>query len=162
MSTLQIPAGLVVTVWQSPGTFTMIPVRQVLDVPTQVRGISDGPTGFAAPPEPPFIMFSFGWHKDFAGQGFGDCCRMAAGIGAHLAAIDGDWPSAEAHVRALPVVDIKFSFIVTPQWAAPGDDPAASSMERFLGEITAAHPELEGPLKAMADGMAACSECGRP
>jgi hypothetical protein len=160
--TIEIPADLVVTVWQSPDEFTVIPVRQILDVPTGIKGVSDGPQGFAAPPERPFILFDAGWHKDLAGRGFEDFCRMAAEIASHLAAINGDWPSSgEAHVRSLPVVDTKFSFVATPRWSAPGEDPRAAGLEKLLGEIAAANPELAGPLRMMASEMAACGECGR-
>ena len=119
---LAIPDDLVITIDRSPSEAILTPVSQILAVPAVAEPIWDGPDAPAAAPEPPFILFSFGWMRHFAGNGFEDVCRMAARIGAHLAAIEDGWPAAEAHLRSLPVVDTSFRFFVSPQFIPPRHD----------------------------------------
>lgn len=164
--TLAIPEDLVITIDRSPTESTLIPVRDVLSVPAVAEPVWDGADPPAAAPEPPFILFSFGWMRHFAGNGFEDVCRMAAQIGAHLAAIDGNWPSAEAHLRALPVVDTRFSFLVAPHEIAPrdGNPSLVQFAEALAGQMEDVSPETAAKLRELAEDMqrpcCCCGDCG--
>ena len=161
---LAIPGDLVITIDRSPSEATLVPVRQILSVPAVAEPIWDGPDVPAAAPEPPFILFSFGWMRHFAGTGFEDVCRMAARIGACLAAIEDGWPTAEAHLRALPVVDTSFSFLVAPHEIAPGqgNPSVAEFTEALAAELDAGAPDTAASLRRLAaDAERCCGEgCG--
>lgn len=159
---LAIPDDLVITIDLSPREATLIPVRQILAVPAVAEPIWDGPEPPAAAPEPPFILFSFGWLRHFAGSGFGDVCRMAAQIGAHLAAIDGNWPTTEAHLRALPVWDTRFSFLVAPHEIAPrqGNLSLVELAETLAGQMEGTSPQTAAKLRELAEDMQRPCCCG--
>ena len=149
---LAIPGDLVITIDRSPTETILTPARDVLSVPAVAEPIWDGPDAPAAAPEPPFILFRFGWMRHFAGNGFEDVCRMAAQIGAHLAAMEDGWPTAEAHLRALPVVDTQFSFLVAPHEIAPrqGNPSVAEFTENLAAQMEATSPETAAKLRQMA------------
>jgi len=158
VSALAIPDDLVITIDRSPREATLIPVREILSVPAVAEPIWDGPDAPAAAPGPPFIMFSFGWMRHFAGDGFEDVCRMAARIGAHLAAVDGNWPTGEAHLRALSVVDTYFRFLVAPHPIEPRrENPSlAVFAERLAGQMEATSPETAAMLRQAAGNLGGC------
>jgi hypothetical protein len=86
---------------------------------------------------------------------------MAAELAAHLAAADDEWPSTEAHVRALPVVDIRFSFVIAParvpEWA--GRYTLKALAEKLAGQLDATTPDVAEKIRALAVDDDGC-DCG--
>jgi hypothetical protein len=115
-----------VTVHQSPDEFTIIPASRILEVPTPIRGYYDGDAGWQQRDTPErLIRFSFSWQSPMAAQPFTDVLALATRLAAHLAAMDDGWPTGEAHVMLLPVVDLSLTFEVTPETrAAARPDPS--------------------------------------
>lgn len=165
MTALDIPGDLILTVhpWLQPDyTATgKVTAQRVLEVPTTLTGIWDGPDVPVQYPEPPFIMLDINWHGHLAGCGYEDVCRMVARLAAHLAAADDKWPTAEAHVRGLPVVDFRFSFIIAPA-PIPGQPGGALSefTEKLAAELDAVDPEGATRLRQLLEPGGCRCECG--
>ena len=113
------------------------------------------------------FMLDVGWDASFAGRGFEDVCQIAAEQGAREAAQKPGWPTGEAHVRSLPVVDTWFRFVVTPE-RLPGVEHKHGGVPEALERIAAAAPDdavqLRSQLAKMADEARACMsgqcDCG--
>lgn len=165
MTTLAIPDDLIVEVHprqDRPAEFmASVQAKKILEIPTTLTGVWDGPTP-AQFPDGPFILLDIRWHRSFAGYGFEDCCRMVAELAAHLAAADKGWPSTVAHVRALPVVDIRFSFIVAPtpvpEW--DGRQTLQGLAEKLAGQLDGTAPDVAAKIRGLAaDDGCDCEGC---
>ena len=150
-----LPGDLVVKTPYGP-----LPVQEILSVPARAHGIWDGFEHAGDAPAGPFLTFGICWLAELAGKGFEDLCREAAVLGAHLAARDPEWPGEEAHVRALPTIDINFNFALSP--AAIPAAPVSSVAEELkaIGALLAG--DDAGALRELAAQAAACESgnCG--
>ena len=168
MTSIDIPGDLILTVhphlqleYTATGNVT---AERVLQVPTTRTGVWDGPDTPAECPEPPFIMLDIGWHTTFAGYGYEDVCRIVARLAAHLAAAADEWPTTEAHVRGLPVVDFRFSFIIAPAPIPPRQaKPLSVFTEKLAAELDAVNPEGAARLRKLLEpepcGCQGCDCC---
>jgi hypothetical protein len=147
-----IPPDLLVTGPDKTRTAT-----EVLALPSTLQGFYDGyvPIGGPGAPGVPANAFVFwlGWNTGIAARSYEDLCQMAAVLGAHLAGLNAQWPSGEAHVRALPVVDTRFEYVVTPQ-LLPIVEHKRNGTARVYEDIGHALPE-DGPVRQQILAMAA-------
>lgn len=153
MTTLAMPGNMMISIHHSLKEITLIPARQILEVPTQITGIFDGTESPQPGVQSPYIMFSTSWHREFAGHGFEEINQMLLPVAARLAAMDDRWPSSAAHVRALPVIDTRFSYIITPYWTPPQPDRTsitADLAEKLASQLEATEPDVAAKLRELA------------
>lgn len=136
-----IPGDLVIRLWHrglpsmGAAELTVFHARDLIAGPAAVTGFYDGGTGYAAWPEPPFILFDFSLTGIDAGRVWVETGAMAARIGALLASNDAGWPGTQAHARCLPVTDFRLMYRVTPGRVADGDDGSAR-VRALLAQMT--------------------------
>lgn len=163
VTALTIPPDLRVTTPEGA-----IPAAHVLALPNRLEAIYDGHILFGGLHGLDIagcaFVFGVGWHTSMAGRGYEDTCHMAAVLGARLAGQNPDWPSGEAHVRGLPVVDTRFEFAVTPGWLPVVEHKAvdmAAALEVVRDNVSGSAREyiLEMAEQARACESGQCS-CG--
>lgn len=136
-----IPEGLRVTIEQ-PLSLTTVPVADVLAISTTISGMYDGDAEYGEP-QSRHIRFTLGM-RTIGGLSLADTGEIAALIAAHLAAHDGDWPTAEAHVRLWPVTDFTLRYLVTPERIAGREPPPMSERVQALCTDLGIDPSLPG------------------
>ena len=162
MSALTVPADLQMWIQETPDRSTLVMARDALAIPTTISGKWDGPDVPAGMPGPPYILFSFGWHRDFAGHGYEGVARMAAILASHLAALHWPWPAQVAHVRGLPMVDTRSSWLVSPEFIPAAVPPAidAGLAEKIAASLDGSAPDVAAAIRDLTSGTCGCGcEC---